>query len=801
MNDLELRLQPVAGWPAVCAIAVVLIGLLCVRPRHVRLAARQWAALLGLRLLVVLLTLAAMLRPTLVYTKVEPQRASLVLLVDSSRSMQVADSLGDQPRWNAMKLLLEAANEELAKLSNVWDVKAYQFDVDSRRVELRDGRATLGAAPTGEESAIGAAIGEVLDRESSGRVLGVLLMSDGAQRAVPGHDLPPQLALRRLAAERIPLYTFTFGKPGGSERSDLSIGNLVTNETVFTETPTEVRGELRAEGYANQQVKVQLLWEEAGEMEVADTLQLGTGADGESVPVVLRHTPRAPGEYKVTIRVEPRDGELVTTNNEASTFVTVRAGGINVLYLVGAKRVGGGPSQEQRFVRAALAQSPDIVVERRLLSYNPPELDLVDAVAGARSGEPRSTATTAANTQATQDAPEARTIYDVVLIDDVDHSALSQASWRAIADRVRRGMGLAMLGGHHSFGPGGFRDTPIGEILPIDIGPAQRQSFGEPLRTDVHLAGPLRMRPAVPVGQRHPIMQIGSPSGAANRAASAPPAGNVDVATVWAALPPLDGANRFERRELKPNSQLLAEADDPQQHPLLIAGQAGDGRTLAFAGDSTWRWPMFGFADAHRRFWRQCVLWLAKKDEKTSGQVWIRLAGRRVMRGERVEFTLGADDAQGRSINTAQFQAVVTTPDGRTVEVRPVRSGDTWGALFRDATAPGDYKIIVTANDGGVVIGTAEARFLVPNQDLELDRPAAEPNLMAQLAEMTKLAGGAALAPEELPDLLKRLSDKPPEVKVEVIAKVTYWDTWPFLLAFVGLLGSEWYLRKRWGLV
>ena len=33
----------------------------------------------------------------------------------------------------------------------------------------------------------------------------------------------------------------------------------------------------------------------------------------------------------------------MTTNNEVSTFVTVRAGGINVLYLVGAKRIGGGP--------------------------------------------------------------------------------------------------------------------------------------------------------------------------------------------------------------------------------------------------------------------------------------------------------------------------------------------------------------------------------------------------------------------------------------------------------------------------
>ena len=82
-------------------------------------------------------------------------------------------------------------------------------------------------------------------------------------------------------------------------------------------------------------------------------------------------------------------------------------------------------------------------------------------------------------------------------------------------------------------------------------------------------------------------------------------------------------------------------------------------------------------------------------------------------------------------------------------------------------------------------LGTAEARFLVPNQDIELDRPAAEPSLMAQLAEMTATAGGKALAPEELPTLLATARRPAAEAQEEVVAKTTYWDTWPFFLAFV----------------
>jgi uncharacterized membrane protein len=519
-------------------------------------------------------------------------------------------------------------------------------------------------------------------------------------------------------------------------------------------------------------------------MEVVDTVQVDTGVEGGSVPITLRHTPKTAGEFKVVLRAEPREGELVTTNNEAATFVTVRAGGINVLYLVGAKRISGGPGQEQRFVRAGLAQSPDIVVERRIINYDPPEVDLVDTI---QDGKP-----------------------DVILLDDVDSQGMNPRTWHAIAARVRAGAGLMMMGGYHSFGPGGFRVGPLADVLPIEIGAAQRQQFGEAVRTDVHLPGPVTMRPAAPLGVRHPIMQLATPSAGGSRDGGS--------ASVWDKLPPLDGANRILPRELKPNAQVLAEAADAEKHPLLVAGQYGDGRVLAFAGDSTWRWQMAGFGEAHRRFWRQAVLWLAKKDEQTDGRVWIRLAGRRAARGSRVNFEVGAEDAQGGPVG-AEFEITVQTPDGRAEQVRATRGAAPatapsestssesrsdaapCAASFRNTVKPGDYQIKVIARQGGKELGTATARFLVPDHDLELDRPAAEPSLMAQLAEMTKAAGGMALAPEEMPGLLNRLAEKPPELTEEVVAKVTYWDRWPFFLAFVGCLSVEWFLRKRWGLV
>src|SRR5690606_28696035 len=143
-----------------------------------------------------------------------------------------------------------------------------------------------------------------------------------------------------------------------------------------------------------------------------------------------------------------------------STFVTVREGGIRVLYLVGATRVGGEPSIEQRFIRGSLAASPDIVVTRKRFDYKQEREDLRD------------------------DFEEGK--YDVYILDNVDSLALDMPSWRALEASVRRGTGLIMIGGYHSFGPGGFLGTPIASLLPVDLGRAERQNFGEKLRDDVH---------------------------------------------------------------------------------------------------------------------------------------------------------------------------------------------------------------------------------------------------------------------------------------------------------------------------
>lgn len=755
----QFYFNPIGGYWLVAGVAAVLLLLLLVGPDAARLSSKQRWALIGLRAGVIGLILVAMLRPARVVTEVSKQSATLVVLVDRSRSMQVADAIGGESRWQALREVLADAQPMLGELAKDLEIEVFAFDANLDSVEFEPGDLQLGDEPKGEQSAIGAALEDVLRREAGKRVVGVLLLSDGAQRAYAPNDAPPQTAARRLADLGYPLYTFAFGQARGlGQARDVAMKDMLASPTVFVKNQLAVSGSLLVDGYAGKPIRVQLLFEtKPGKMEVVAAQEVEAAGDGQQVPINLGYVPQTPGEFKVTLRAESQDGELVTTNNELSTFVTVRKGGLNVLYLEGAPRV------EQRFLRHSVGASPDIQLDYELISSR--GRDQWPVQIGDRFDPGK---------------------YDVYIIGDLDSSALSDADWKKLADRVEQGAGLMMLGGFHSFGPGGYQRTALGDVLPVEMGRFERQNFGEPISKDLHVAGPLKMTPTEPLGARHSILRL------------APGAEN---AQTWSELPPLEGANRFSG--VKRLATVLADAGPPSNQPLLVAGGYGNGRTLAFAADSTWHWVMEGFEKPHKRFWRQVILWLAKKDEATDGNVWVRLDARRYLPGGRVRFEVGADSPHGEPLPNATFEVAVVLPDGTRQPVGVARRGEEGQAVgyFLDTQQSGDYAVEVVARQDGAPLGEAKARFLVTAQDLELDNPAADPDLLASLAQTTSAAGGKALAAEELPTLLQELQKQPMELEVENQVKHTYWDTWTLFLLFVALVSGEWFLRKKWGLV
>src|SRR5439155_3880548 len=102
---MHLALYPVLWWPVIALgrVAITIVAVWVYRDALVSQAGGWRVAAFGLRIAALLMALAALVRPALVFTETRKQSASLILLYDQSRSMLVADAWDGLPRWRAVE--------------------------------------------------------------------------------------------------------------------------------------------------------------------------------------------------------------------------------------------------------------------------------------------------------------------------------------------------------------------------------------------------------------------------------------------------------------------------------------------------------------------------------------------------------------------------------------------------------------------------------------------------------------------------------------------------------------------------
>ena len=137
--------------------------------------------------------------------------------------------------------------------------------------------------------------------------------------------------------------------------------------------------------------------------------------------------------------------------------------------------------------------------------------------------------------------------YDVYVLDELPADALTQRQQGMLATAVERGAGMIMLGGQFSFGAGGWAQTEVARILPIEIHPGDGMKEVE---------GGLEFQPTE-LGFASWILQLG-PTGA-------------ETIKNWSKLPPFSQANRLGT--LKGSALILARTADGE--PLLVVRMSG----------------------------------------------------------------------------------------------------------------------------------------------------------------------------------------------------------------------------------
>ena len=173
--------------------------------------------LAGLRVALVALVAVCLFRPVLVVKAAVPQQNFLAVLLDDSRSMQIADHQ-ERPRASFVRQEFGAPDRGVLKtLSDKFMVRTFRFSTAASRVDAED-ELTF----TGAQTRLGAALDGARQELAGLPLAGLVVVSDGADTA---EDALGE-SLLALKSQGVPVFTVGVGQETLSR--DIQIGRVST---------------------------------------------------------------------------------------------------------------------------------------------------------------------------------------------------------------------------------------------------------------------------------------------------------------------------------------------------------------------------------------------------------------------------------------------------------------------------------------------------------------------------------------------------------------------------------------------
>ena len=803
----SLRLAWEYPWaPWLWALLIIGAGLFAAWSYHNLVGRRTGRGMLAsARLLLLLLVLVLISGPMLELPRETVERDWVIMLADRSASMTIKDAndLVISPSGNLA--VDQSPNGEMAKLPNasrrisrdeqlrqslesqspvlkaiadqkhlVWmGFHSGAFNLATESEPLAPGSAGGDESqpprrilpnlddPTGRRTNIEAALEQALQRAAARPVSGIVVMSDGRSEW-------PARVLRRLQADKIPVYVVPLGSP--EPLGDLAIRRVEAPRRAFVRDKVPVIVEVEGRGLdhaANASggagpARVKLIDQQTSEVldeQDIDLSQLAGSESGDGLAVTLTAEPELAGEANWVAIVE-RDGasgsteDLIPENNLRPMEIELIDRPLRVLY------VDGYPRWEYRYVKNLLVREKTVESSVMLISA---DRDFAQEGNQPITRLPRSSEEFAA--------------FDVIILGDVPATFFSPQQLDMIRAHVaERGAGLLWIAGPRSM-PSSYAGTALADLLPMR-GSLKLPAIGE----QVTMA-------ATALAERLGVLRLQT----AVNDQSGWPTELADPGTGWSRL---FYAQRIEPGLLKPAAEVLAQtvnAFGGTQLPLVINMRYGAGQSIYVATDEIWRWRYGRGELLHEQFWVQMIRMLGRESLITGGEpAQLDISPRRVEINQPMRIELRLLDSQLVSPQRTTVRVALENANGQRIgelELQRVEGTDDRFAAVYLPDTPGDIRVkLDDASLGPALRVQAPAEVFAP--DDELQKPQTDHDLLRNLAEST---GGRVLAPDEFADLSTL-----PNRAVKTINPLTepIWDSPLALILALVVLTMEWVGRK-----
>ena len=739
----EFRLVPSMGSYIAAALILAAIAgvILTYRAVRAKSGGRARLVLISLRVATLGLMLFCLFRPVLVVRAAVAQQNFLAVLIDDSRSMQIADVNGNT-RGAFVQEQFAPDSAVMRALGDKFIVRTFRFSSGANRVGAA-GELTFG----GSQTKLGSALDSARQELAGLPLAGLVMVSDGADTT----DESLSDALLALKAADVPV--FTVGVGDASLSRDIQIGRVSVPRTVLKGTSVLVDAVVTHTGFAGETVTLDV--EDEGRIVGSQELKLP--AAGEPTAVRVRFTASEAGARLFKFRIAPRPGEMVSENNARETLIDVRDRREKILYFEGEPRF------EYKFIRRAVEEDPNLeVVGLQRTADNKYYRQGLDDADELAAGFPKTR--------------EELFAYRGLILGSIEAGAFTGDQLQMIADFVeRRGGGLLMLGGPRALGEGSYAGTPVADVLPVVLERGGKSSEG---------FARLKVQPTR-AGIAHAVAQLGATEGASS--------------AIWEKLPTLTSVNYLPLQSAKPGATvILSGTDERRRDQIVLASQRyGRGKALVFPVQDSWQWQMH--ADmavedmTHENYWRQLLRWLV---DGVPGHVEVHTSTERVEPGETVTLTADVVDPTFVEINDARAVAHVEGPKG-TIDVPLQWTGERSGQYRGTFVAPdgGLYTAEVKATRGETALGAGVGQVRAAPGDDEYFDAGMNAARLRRIADET---GGRFYAASEV-----RAMPEDVRYSGRGVTTTEERDLWhmPILLALIlTLMCAEWAYRRAVGL-
>lgn len=682
-----------------------------------------------LRLAVIALVALTLNQPEWKETFEPDEEPVIGVLYDESGSMQTEDVL-DPEAPAARPKSREAVVKELVK-EEAWAPLGESFKVVIQPFDTNSGSGTD----------LSGAITDFVEQQPG--LQGIVLISDGDWNA----GEPPSSAATRLRMAGTPV----FAVPIGSENSlpDLAVTALDAPTFGISGKPVRLPFSLSSALTEDHTTTISI---ETSEGETL-TREVTIPAMGKLRETVL-WTPRAVGDYSLTLTLPGTDEEVNSGNNVITAPIAIRKEELKVLV------IDSYPRWEYRYLRNALERDPGVEVQCLLFH---PDVEALGGGPGYLDEFP---------------PPETLSDFDVIVLGDVgvSPSELTIEQVDALKNQVAtQASGLVLLPGFRGHQIS-LLDTSLEDLFPVVVDSAQPRGWGSPTPGQFELTE---------LGARSLLTRLEDTENA--------------NANIWSSLPGFQWYAGVTRA--KAGSEVLAthssETNRYGRIPLIVTKTYGTGKILFMGTDGAWRWRKGVEDKYHYRFWGQVARWMAYQRNMASDEL-MRLfySPDRPQTGDTLTLNANVMSIGGEPLQDANVIVQIVAPSGKVESIRLEPGGEEQWGLFTgsfEPKEPGEHTVAMTCEENG---GQLDLTITVQGSSLEKTGQPARIDVMEEIARLSR---GELLSTPDLAKIQSMVAGLPDPEPIE--RRLRLWANPWWIGGIILLMTAFWIGRKAVGAV